>query len=590
MPEWPLVHLFLKRFVDNDLISPDADRHAVLAVTLGAVATSGVFLSVLLSVNYLFHPLQSRAWTAVVSVHDTFIWCGYAMVVMGIVAVAVWDSLTLDARDTAILSPLPVARGRIVRAQVAAVLLFGLGFDLSLNAIPTAFAPLVRVSRLPIHLDGLARLIGASAASTMAAGAFGFVTVLAIRESLRAVLGAARFERVAPAVQGILIALLATSFLSLPAAASHIDERWLAAHSGWAPPPLWFAGLQERLTGNAIVGLAPTEPPADAPAAHEIRAAEARMMRRYESRRGALDALAGRAVQASALVGLVMAMAWAWNSRRWPALPASRRDPQRSGIARVLLRLEGVIAADPAARAGFAFARQTFTRSAAHRVRIAATCGVALALAAATLDGIHVGSAVTAVVPTALFAVQTVTIVVLAIGYRRATRVPADTRASATFQIAGLPDIASFVGGIKRAGIVLLGAPVLCLLWPLQAVAMGWGQASAHWSCGVLLLLIVMEVLFQPSEDVPLVSPRQPTDNGLALGVIGSTLGLVVVWAIGAAERVAYRSVQGTGAWLGLLLVIWLALATLLSRRTTAPLISWTYHDHTATERLGLAE
>ena len=112
-----LVTHFLRRFLDNDLISPDADRHEVLAVTFAALSTSGIFLTVLLSINDLFRPIQSRGWTVMVSLDDTFVWTGLSMIVMALVALAVWDALALDARDTAILGPLPVRRRALVGAS-----------------------------------------------------------------------------------------------------------------------------------------------------------------------------------------------------------------------------------------------------------------------------------------------------------------------------------------------------------------------------------------------------------------------------------------------------------------------------------------
>ena len=93
-----LVAHFLRRFLDNDLISPQADRHQALAVLVAALLTAGTFLTVLVSIKYLFRPLQSRGWTLIASLDDTFLWSGLSSIVMALVALASWDALSLDAR------------------------------------------------------------------------------------------------------------------------------------------------------------------------------------------------------------------------------------------------------------------------------------------------------------------------------------------------------------------------------------------------------------------------------------------------------------------------------------------------------------
>ena len=60
-----LVEHFLRRFLDNDLISPDADRHEAIAVTLAALVSSGLFLTVLCSISTCSGPCSraaGRSW------------------------------------------------------------------------------------------------------------------------------------------------------------------------------------------------------------------------------------------------------------------------------------------------------------------------------------------------------------------------------------------------------------------------------------------------------------------------------------------------------------------------------------------------
>ena len=52
MRERHLVRHFVRGFIDNDLISPDTDRHEVLSVVCAALITLGLFVSVLRSMKF----------------------------------------------------------------------------------------------------------------------------------------------------------------------------------------------------------------------------------------------------------------------------------------------------------------------------------------------------------------------------------------------------------------------------------------------------------------------------------------------------------------------------------------------------------
>src|SRR3954453_17944963 len=121
MREQLLTRHFLARFMENDLVSPDGDRHDALAMICGGLLTSGLFVSVFVSLKFLFMPFQSPGRTADLAIYDRLFFIAISMIGMALVAVATWDALSLDPRDTAILGPLPIPRGAIVRAKLRAV-------------------------------------------------------------------------------------------------------------------------------------------------------------------------------------------------------------------------------------------------------------------------------------------------------------------------------------------------------------------------------------------------------------------------------------------------------------------------------------
>src|SRR5258708_27930044 len=119
-----LTRLFLQRFVDNDLIARAADRHQTLAVVCAAVVTSGLFVTVFLSMKFLFQPFESPGHTAIVALEDRVFYVAYSMILMALLAVATWDALALDWRDAASLCPPSLARTLVGNGKVFSVARF----------------------------------------------------------------------------------------------------------------------------------------------------------------------------------------------------------------------------------------------------------------------------------------------------------------------------------------------------------------------------------------------------------------------------------------------------------------------------------
>src|SRR5436190_21201393 len=119
-----LVRHFLRRFLENDLISANADRREVISLSGGALVSFGLVFTFGLCFNYMMETHQTPGRTAVAALDDRFFFITASMLVMGLVAVLAWDALTLDARDVAVLGPLPVPFRDLVRAKLIAVAVF----------------------------------------------------------------------------------------------------------------------------------------------------------------------------------------------------------------------------------------------------------------------------------------------------------------------------------------------------------------------------------------------------------------------------------------------------------------------------------
>jgi hypothetical protein len=100
--------LFLRRFVDNDLLSPHADRHESLAVLYACIVSLAVFVTFFLSTSYLSTFIQMPGMAALSALGDRFLYIGGSIAISALAALMAWDALALEPRDAAILGPLPI--------------------------------------------------------------------------------------------------------------------------------------------------------------------------------------------------------------------------------------------------------------------------------------------------------------------------------------------------------------------------------------------------------------------------------------------------------------------------------------------------
>jgi hypothetical protein len=449
-----LTRHFLHRFVDNDLISPEADRHEVLSAVVAVLVSSTLFATVLLSAKYLFLPFPSPARVAFLAVQDRFFFVTLTMAVMGLVAVAVWDALVLDARDHEILGSLPVPRRSLVLAKSAAVLLLAAGFVIAVTAVPTVVHPILMAGQLQIGVGSLIALSIAHAAVTALAGAFTFMTVLAVREVGRAVLGDHLFGRISGPLQGLLLTAFATTLLVLPALPAAVVYRALVVDPSllYFIPPAWFVGLLEAITGGTIADL----PYGDLPPA--ILALEQRASVVYQSARPLLFPLVPLAVGAAASVFLVAPAAYVWNARRSPVLPATMTRTSRPRYASVACwAVQRVIVRRSVAQAGFFFTLRCLWRSLPHRLSLGAAGAVGVAVSVVGLYSAGgMRDELTGEVVASVFATQPLMLIALLLGFRHAARLPAALPASWVFRLAFSGDHRSYRTGVRRA---VTGAP-----------------------------------------------------------------------------------------------------------------------------------
>lgn len=554
MPDRPLTRLFLQRFIENDLISPDADRAQALSQACAALITGGLFVSILLSLPYLSSPYPMVNRTAANMIRVQFLYAAWSITVMALVAVAVWDALALDSRDTEILGPLPLARGVIVRAKVSALIMFAAVFAAALNVLPAMIHPVSALSRLRPSTLQVATLITAHITSTTAAATFGFVAVLGLRELLHAILGPSAFRRVSVVVRAGLVVALVTTLLLIPAMSFRITNLWLLGTIKTnLLPPLWFVGLHDMMSGHIWAELArPDLPPS-------VAASERRFEFIYQTHRPLLHQLGFAGGGTFLLVLLVTAAAYLWNNRRLPAPPISRtaeRGPVGAIFAAIAQRL---VARRPLVRAGFFFTMRVLARSVQNRLSIGIPLAVAIAVATVSLRVAGVSSSVDfSSAPIALLALQLLFVTALVTGFRHSVRVPADLRARWLFHLIRPANHFVYMAGVKRAAVVKLVVPVLLALLPLHVLALGRQTAILHFTYGWLSALVLCEASLLGYRRLPFASSYVPTVNLTAFGGIYALIFLVGVCTVAWLEHLALSTTRGTA-------VLFVATGTILA-------------------------
>lgn len=584
--------LFLRRFVDNDLLSPHADRHESLAVLYACIVSLSVFVTFLLSTSYLSTFIQMPGMAALSALGDRFLYIGGSITISALAALIVWDALALEARDAAILGPLPIPARTITRAKLAAAVIFGTVLTVGLNAVPSVLYPLF----LTLNIRGtrgstVVRLIGGHASTVAMAGCFGFFGILALRGMLRLLLGERRFIALSSGVQSVLIVGMVTGLLLVPTVRSHDVQAWMAREMppAWAARPvLWFVAFNETVAGHLVSEIPVVLPPRFSSASYPkredalARAAYSFLLPRFAE-------LAPLAWIAPLGVTSIAFVTFLWTNRRYPGTSVGGLAQSRIGgwIRRLVERRTS---GDPEAQAGFFFALQTLARSGPHRTIVAIAVAIGLThmlIVLAQRQAPAVGQAP----PLGAFGIAILLLVSLLAGFSRAVAVPAEPVANWMIRITWMGDERSFLAGVKRAGLVSLVVVPLLVLLPLHVLLLGALAALAHTLFALCLAMLALEALFVSYRKFPFACTYVPVENPKIAWPAALVGLLLVTYGYAALERWALQTPPRTAALgLGLLvMVILVKAADRQWRRERRPIV---FDDRPAqaTQRLDLFE
>ncbi|MFB3853520.1 MAG: hypothetical protein ACE148_06805 [Vicinamibacterales bacterium] len=589
-----LARHFFRRFLDNDLVSPNGETQANLGFVLAFLAVPGLWMTLGLVFSYT-NPWTTPSERLLQALDDKFKFISNSMIVMALATVVQWDALSLDRRDLQNLGPLPLAPRVLFAAKVRALLLYLAAFAAALNAAPAIFFPFVYLSLVPLGVAHGVWLVLVHAFTSLSAAAFSFFAVLGIRSVLALTLGPRLFRLASTAIQFLAVLALVTLFLVLPALSSGIRARLAVAPSrSFYSPPMWFVGLYESLTARRVLG--DEQLTAQTAWRYWRDESEFRAREEYIRLEPTLDRLAlvgAGAVLAAILIGFGLYLV---DMRRYGRITDERAPG--AGAQKGLVRrsvhavVESAIVRRPESRAVFFFTLQALARSGRHRLYVAGYLAVGLAIAAAIVTPLldEGGVAAVSLASPSLFAIQLLLVFFLVAGLRFVVEVPAALKANWLFRVSEREGASVVATGVWRALILGVFLPFLLLLLPLHAAFWGWRIASFHFVFGFLVSGIVLQVVLFGFRKVPFACSYLPGKGHIKL-VWPLYLLLLggATWALSALEH--HVTLGASGEWT-MIVSFWVALGVVAVFRMRmagcGPLV-FDEEPETAAQVLGLS-
>jgi hypothetical protein len=307
---------------------------------------------------------------------------------------------------------------------------------------------------------------------------------VALRGVLMTVLPYRLFQRISPWVQLICLFVLFSVLLLLPALVGIVrpGSENAMAYAHWHPA-MWFVGFSEWLEGHAT---------------QQFRA------------------LAGTALWAFGLVGATALATYLISYRTHVRRSLESLEPNSSARAALQAALSKPIdilmAKRPRELALFHFVVSTTTRNATQRLFLTAFVGLGLSLALAKLLALVAGAA-----PQPYFRVSTGWLTIpltlsffILVGMRVIFILPAELAANWIFRVTATGPGEAYLGGVRKAMLLLGVAPLAVGFLPVTVLWWGWLVAAKHLWFFTAVSWMLAEVLMLRFPKIPFTCPYMP--------------------------------------------------------------------------------
>lgn len=475
-----LFDLFLERLFYNDLISSSEEEQLTVGNILAILAFPGMLLGLHLIPKYIFTP-PDRLHVAILS--DKCLFLSLSMVILALLSAIQWDSLFPDRRDYTVLNVLPVKLRTLFAAKAAALGALMLIFIAVLNVASLVAFP-IAAGESQRSVMGLVRFGLAHAASVVTACLFVALSFVALRGVLMTALPYRLFQRISPWVQLLCLFLLFSMLLLLPALVGIVEP---GSEQGMTyarfHPAMWFVGFSEWLEGHA---------------SREFRE------------------LGGIALKAFLFVAGLALGSYLVSYRTHVRKSLESLEPGSSGRAafQALLSkpIDALLARRPRELALFHFVVSTITRNATQRMFLTAFVGLGLSLVLAKLLALFGGMGAEAPqhLTTGWLTIPLTLSFFVLVGMRAVFVLPAELPANWVFQVTATAPQETYLGGARKAMLVMGVMPLALAFLPVTVLWWGWAVAIKHLLFFTAVSWMLVELLMLRFPKIPFTCPYLP--------------------------------------------------------------------------------
>ncbi len=471
-----LVRSFFVQFFSSETVTSEIQLRQTIIWVLAFLLMPSLFLVIEVLPAYRLTVLRDPAMAARIVTMLGSVFVTYTMVIVGFIAVFVWDSLTFDRRDAMVLGPLPMRGATIITAKLVALAAFLLGTAAIVNlitAVPFALS-------VGDHLGaaGLVRHFAACMTATLGAATFSFTSIVTLR-GCATLIGGARLAAVfGSTLQFLFVSALLCVTIVVPAVSPAKMKLLDRGMTGWVPPA-WFLGIFERLLGSTD--------------------------REY-------GVLAERALVATAITVLAAVIVSIVGFRRQMqlALTPSAFTGELGGARLQRLVTGRLTRGNLVARATCDFILLTIARNRAQQAPIAINAAIGVAIVTAGL--VRYGTDLESLMRprTAVLWIPLVLAFWSTVGLRASFFVPSELPASWSFRAHAPESGLTYWTAVRGSMLAFVVPPTLVLTVALLVPLVGWRVAAWHTAYVCVLITLLVQIIAMTIDFIPFTRAYVP--------------------------------------------------------------------------------
>jgi hypothetical protein len=479
-----LVRHFTIRFLNNDILKFEDQRHERVITLMVVLVIAGGFISHQLLFPYLIYRLSGAAVTAIWIKKAVFL--TIIMAITGCFTALNWQNIFPDSKDYTNLLVLPVKRRNLFLAKFSSLLVIVGLISFAFNVLSVFVFTFYLSEHIHVNIFYFAFT---HVFITFLANLFVFMAVACLQGIFSLLFKNKWFQRISNALQVIFL----FGFISLLFYLPRISEYLPVAKENTSSfiyffPPLWFTGLYEKMTGSSDMVFT----------THVY-----------------IIALALILSTGLYLLGFPITF-----KRFFNACTTGEKGEHPGKLQYTVKRwFNSIFLRHPTQRGIFYFMLHTLKRSRFHRLHLVMYMSLPTAYIL-----VHVvyhysgkGGAYFQTPNMFLVGISLITYFFLAFGLRMIIRHPINLEANWLFQLTETEEKKHYIRGMKKALYFFGGVPGFVLLFIFYFYCWGYPLAVYHslYSLGIFLLFV--EVIFHRYKKIPFAGTHDPGKPNIKL-------------------------------------------------------------------------